>query len=94
MILIRNIRLLPSERDHAETMLSRAAKRLQISSSEIQSWQIVRRSLDARRKDRIHYLVSPFLKNLLLRLLFWRKEERSLSLYLSMTVQLTRPLRW
>ena len=58
MILIRNIRLMPSERDHAETMLSRAAKRLQISSSEIQSWQIVRRSLDARRKDRIHYLVS------------------------------------
>ena len=58
MILVRNIRLLPSDRDNTEAMLLRAAKKLRVSVSDIQSWQIIRRSLDARRKDDIHYTFS------------------------------------
>ena len=58
MILVRNVRLLPADRDNMKTLLFRAAKKMHISAAGIQSWQIIRRSLDARRKDDIHYTVS------------------------------------
>ena len=58
MILIRNLRLPPQDRDNREALLLRAAKKLRIPVSDIQSGQIVRRSLDARRKDDIHYIFS------------------------------------
>ena len=58
MILIRNIRLSPSDRDYKKALLLRAAKKLHIPVSDIQGIQILRRSLDARRKDDIHYTFS------------------------------------
>lgn len=56
MILIRNLTLLPGE--STDSLPEKAAKRLRISQSEIQETKIVRRSLDARRKQEIHYTVS------------------------------------
>ena len=58
MILVRNVRLLPTDRDDTKALLLRAAKKLRVSVSDIRSWQIIRRSLDARRKDDIHYTFS------------------------------------
>ena len=58
MILVRNIRLLPADRDNTEVLLHRTAKKLRVPVSDIESWQIVRRSLDARRKDDVHYTLS------------------------------------
>ncbi len=56
MILVRNLRLLPGE-DRA-LLLRRAAKRLGVKESEITGSRLVRRSLDARKKDDIHYVCS------------------------------------
>ena len=56
MILIRNIHLLPGER--AEQLPAKAAKKLHLRREEILSCRIVKRSLDARRKDNIFYNLS------------------------------------
>ena len=56
MILVRNISLPLSAK--AEQLPRLTAKKLKISPQLIQSWAILRRSLDARRREKIHYLYS------------------------------------
>ncbi len=53
MILVRNLRLSPDE--PLSLLRKRAAEKLRISESQIRRWTLKKRSLDARRKDRIHY---------------------------------------
>ena len=56
MILVRSLRLEPGE-DPA-LLAGRAAKKLGVGEHEITKTRLVRRSLDARRKDDIHYVCS------------------------------------
>lgn len=56
MILIRNLRLLPGER--FDVLPERCAKKLRISVKDIRDVRVVRRSLDARRAQDIHYTIS------------------------------------
>ncbi len=56
MILVRGLRLYPGE--DAAALIKRSAKQLRISPEHIESWKLVRKSLDARRKDDIHYVCS------------------------------------
>ena len=56
MILIRNLRLLPGER--FDVLPERCAKKLRISGKNIREVRVVRRSLDARRAQDIHYTLS------------------------------------
>lgn len=56
MILVRNIRLAPDE--DAAALKPRAAKKLRTAENEITALKLVKRSLDARRKDDIHYVCS------------------------------------
>ncbi len=56
MILIRNLRLAPGE--PAEALETRAAKKLGVRREDIAEARLVKRSLDARRKDDIHYVCS------------------------------------
>ncbi len=56
MILIHNLRLLPEE--PLSALPDHAARKLRISRKRILSWNLVRRSLDARKKDDIHYVCS------------------------------------
>ena len=56
MILVRNLRLTPGE--SPEALRLRAAKRLGLRAEEIRESRLVRRSLDARRKDDIHFVCS------------------------------------
>ena len=56
MILIRNLRLLPGER--FDVLPERCAKKLRISVKDIREVRVVRRSLDARRAQDIHYTIS------------------------------------
>ena len=56
MILVRNLTFLPSE--SLETLPEKGAKKLRIPRREIRNVRIIRRSLDARRKQEIHYTVS------------------------------------
>ena len=56
MILLRGLRLAPGEKPDA--LRERAAKKLGVRPGEILSQKLVRRSLDARRKDDIHYVCS------------------------------------
>ena len=56
MILVRNLRLDPGEEPRALRL--RAAKKLGLRPEEITEGKLVRRSLDARRKDDIHYVCS------------------------------------
>ena len=53
MILVRDLRLKPDEKNTVLT--ERAAKKLRISTSMIAGTRLVKRSLDARKKDDIHY---------------------------------------
>ena len=56
MILVRNISLEPQE---DETRLrERAAEKLRISPEQIRSCVLRKRSLDARKKDRIRYVCT------------------------------------
>ena len=52
MILVRNLRLSPDE--PLSLLKKRAAEKLRISESQIRRWTLKKRSLDARRKVRIH----------------------------------------
>ena len=56
MILVRNIRLLPEE--DPVLLRARAADKLRISSSQIERCVLKKKSLDARKKDRIHYICT------------------------------------
>ena len=56
MILIRNLRLAPGEK---ETKLSRlAARALRIDPAALREIKIIRKSLDARKKNDIHYVYT------------------------------------
>ena len=52
-IVLRNVRLELDEPE--EQLLQYAAKRLRVPPESIRAWSIVRRSLDARRRDDIHF---------------------------------------
>ena len=56
MILIRNLRLETDE--PLESLVQRAAKKLRVEPARIESWRLVKRSLDARRKDDLHYVCA------------------------------------
>ena len=56
MILVRNLRLLPEE-DFSRLSLY-AAQKLRIPETRILSCSLTKRSLDARKKDRIHWVCS------------------------------------
>lgn len=56
MIIVRSLRLEIDEA--AERLPFKAAKKLRIGRGDISSWFIVRRSLDARKKNDIHYTYS------------------------------------
>ena len=56
MILVRNLTFLPGE--SLEMLPEKGAKKLRIPRREIRDVRIIRRSLDARRKQEIHYTVS------------------------------------
>ena len=52
MILVRALRLEPGE--EPEALRRKAAKKLRVPETEITEFRLVRRSLDARRKQDIH----------------------------------------
>ena len=56
MILIRNLRLGTDEAIGA--LPEKAAKKLRIAPERIESWQLVKKSLDARKKDDLHYVCA------------------------------------
>ena len=56
MILVRNLRLLPEE--DFSLLPSRAAEKLRVPGGRILTCELKRRSLDARKKDRIHWVCS------------------------------------
>ena len=53
MILLRNVKLYPDESE--ELLADKAAKLLHLRKSEIKSLRINKKSLDARKKNDIHY---------------------------------------
>ena len=59
MILVRNIRM--ELNDPPERLAQKAARRLGIREGEILSAELIRRSLDARRKKDLHYICSAAL---------------------------------
>ncbi|MBQ9661569.1 MAG: hypothetical protein IJV40_00275 [Oscillospiraceae bacterium] len=56
MILIRNLKLAPDE--SLELLPERTAAKLHIGAEQITDWTLRKRSLDARKKDRIHYVCT------------------------------------
>ena len=56
MILVRNLRLEPDE--PLDTLKRRAAKKLRLDEKQIADWKPVKRSLDARKKDDLHYVCA------------------------------------
>ncbi len=56
MILVRGLSLPPEEPLSALPRL--AARKLHVSEAQIQNWRLVKRSLDARQKQDIHYVCS------------------------------------
>ena len=56
MILVRELRLMPGE--GRDALRERAAKKLGVRPGEIREARLVKRSLDARKKDDIHYVCS------------------------------------
>ena len=56
MILVRNLRLDPGE--DSSVLRARAAKKLRLAADAVTSLVLVKRSLDARHKDDIHYVCS------------------------------------
>ena len=53
---VHELRLMPGE--PAENLKKSAAKKLGIASGSIKSWKLVKKSLDARKKNDIHYICS------------------------------------
>ena len=58
MILIRNIRLRPEDVDNEELLKKKAAAQAGISPERLGRPRLVKRSLDARKKDAIRYVCS------------------------------------
>ncbi|MBQ7895998.1 MAG: hypothetical protein IJ364_05520 [Oscillospiraceae bacterium] len=56
MILIRNIKLQPKEGE--SELLAKAAKKLRVKPELIKDFKFVKKSLDARRKEDIHYVCT------------------------------------
>ena len=56
MILIRNLRLEPGEKEAKLPRL--AAKALRVDASALTEWKIVKKSLDARKKSDIHWVYA------------------------------------
>lgn len=56
MILIRNLSLAPGR--SFEELIPAAAAKLRVRAADIESFKVVRRSLDARRRDDIHFMIS------------------------------------
>ncbi len=56
MILIRNLRLETGEAH--EALKAKAAKKLRIPEARITDWRLVKKSLDARKKDDLHYVCA------------------------------------
>ena len=56
MILVRNLRLEPGE--DLSHLAAKAAKKLRVSAADIAECRVVKRSLDARKKNDIHYTCS------------------------------------
>ena len=56
MILVRNLRLAPGEDSGA--LIKKAAGKLRIPAEDIEKHEIIKRSLDCRRKSDIHYIYS------------------------------------
>ena len=59
MILVRKLRLAPGE--DASALRARAAKKLRLPCAEVKELTLIKRSLDARHKDDIHYVCSAAL---------------------------------
>ncbi len=60
MILVRNLRLSPEEKHDRLPLL--AAKKLRIAPEKIKSSVLVKKSLDARKKENIHYVCAVALE--------------------------------
>lgn len=60
MLRISGLTLLPGQ--EAELALTKALQRLKIQQKDVRSWRVSRKSLDARDKGRIHYVISLDLK--------------------------------
>ena len=60
MILVRNLRLMPGENENG--LKGKIAKKLKIPPSGIKSFKITKKSLDARKKDDIHYVCAAAVK--------------------------------
>ena len=71
MILVRNLRLEPDE--PLEKLRQKAAKKLRVPEGEIADIRPVKRSLDARKKNDIHYICSAAVS-------LKRGEERALKI--------------
>ena len=56
MILVRNLKLYPGQTE--EKLRSLAAKKLRISENQVTALRLTRRSLDARKKEDIHYVCA------------------------------------
>ena len=56
MILVRNLRLETGEPQ--EALPARAAKKLRVSPEQIEGFTLVKKSLDARKKDDLHYVCA------------------------------------
>ncbi len=56
MILVRNLRLGPDEPE--EALKGRAAKKLRLAPERIETLRLVKRSLDARKKEDLHYVCA------------------------------------
>ena len=56
MILVRNLRLEPGE--DLSRLSAKAAKKLRVGASDIAECRVIKRSLDARKKNDIHYTCS------------------------------------
>ncbi len=60
MIRVRNLRL--GLEEPREALLAKAAKKLRIDPSQVEDWKLIKRSLDARRKDDLHYVCAVALR--------------------------------
>ena len=56
MILVRNLRLAPDEA--AGVLKEKAARKLRVDPERIEESKLIKRSLDARKKDDIHYVCA------------------------------------
>ena len=61
MILLRNLRMELGEK--SEALPKKAAKKLEIPQKDIEEFRLVKRSLDARKKKDIHYILESQKEN-------------------------------